>query len=88
MIVAAAGAVDESDGIVVADAVDVAIGPNFDADGLLRSTGMRINFVRWTINDIDVAAIGLPAGGARDHAEVLVSEGDASVVLNFESVCR
>src|SRR5262249_18749708 len=45
---------------------------------------MRIDFVRRSPNDVDAAAVGLPAGNAR--GKMLVGVGDAAVVLFFEIV--
>ena len=86
MIVAAAGAIDERDGIVVANAIHMAIGPNFDSDGILSALQVRINLVWGTIDDVDVSSIGLPAGCAGRGAKALIGEGDTAVMLVLEFV--
>lgn len=88
MIVTATGAVDESDGIVVADAIHVAVGPNFDSNRILSALEMRVNLIRRTVDDIDVSTIGLPAGRTGRSAKTLVGESDAAVVFLLELVIR
>lgn len=81
---------------VLANAFQVTIPPQFPrirgrrATTLLEGTivgaagGMRLNFVGRTPEDIDVAAIGLPAGNA--GGEALVSISQAAIVLFFVGV--
>ncbi len=76
---------------VFADALEVAIAPFFPRIGggcaaafvhwaiVNAASGVRLDFIGRTPEDIDVAAIGAPAGGA--GSEMLVGVGDAAVVL-------
>ena len=96
VVLARHGGVDELDDDVVADAFDVAVAPLLERIGggfaaaffhgplVGAAGGMRFDFVRRPVHDVDAAAVGLPAGDAR--SVMLVGVRDAPVVLFLELV--
>jgi len=88
MEVAAAGFVYKGNGAVVANAFDVAIGPDLSGEGFVCGFGVGINLVRRAVNDVNVAAIGLPTG-CGGGSKALVGKGYTSIVFFLEFVrCR
>jgi hypothetical protein len=91
VIFAGAVGVDEFDFDVFANVFEVAVAPEFPGIGGGRAAallgwaivgaagGVRLDFVRRAPEDVDVAAIGFPAGDA--GGEAFVGVGDAAVVL-------
>ena len=91
MVVAAHAGVDELDVDVVADAGQIAVVPDLKGEGrglaaalvhgalVVAAAGVGVDAVGLAVGDVDVAAVGLPAGHA--GGEVLVRVGDAGVVL-------
>ena len=96
VVLAAHRRIDEFDDHVRADPLEVAIAPLLKGvSGRLAAAffhrplvgaarGMRLDFVRRSVDDVDSAAIRLPARNARRVA--LVGVGDAPVVLFLELV--
>ncbi|MGB2672231.1 MAG: hypothetical protein WA621_07590 [Candidatus Acidiferrum sp.] len=98
MIFAGTSGIDEFDFDVVANVFEMAIAPEFPgisgggAAALLRGTivsaagGMGFDFVGRSPEDVDVPAIGFPAGDA--GGEVLVGVGDAAIVFFAIGIIR
>src|SRR5579863_1251530 len=87
-IVTSSGPVDKTDVQVIADALHVLVLPIFKWIRPLRpSTGVTVNLIRWTVDNVYVAAIGLPARPAGCHSKVLVGIRDPPVMFFFEFVC-
>src|SRR4029077_1612032 len=91
VVFAGTGGVDELDLDVFAHAVQVAITPQLPGISCCRTAalfrrtavraagGMRLNLIRRTPDDIDVAPVGFPSGYS--GGEVFVGVGEAAVVL-------
>src|SRR5579859_4231078 len=62
------------------------INPDFSGEGFVGSLGVCINLVRRAVDDVNVAAIGFPAGCPGSSSEALVGKSDAAIVLLFEFV--
>ena len=98
VVVAALATVHKLEVDVLADALQVAVMPGFKGEGgglaaafvdgplVAAAGGVGIDRVGRAEGDVDVAAVGLPAGLA--GGEVLVRVGDAAVVLFAEFVLR
>ena len=96
VILAAAGGIDEFEFDVVADTFEMAIAPELPVVSRRRAAAlphraivgsasrMRIDFVRRTPDDVNVAAISFPTGDA--GGEVFVGVDDAAVVFFLEFV--
>jgi hypothetical protein len=98
VVLAGIGGVDKFDFDIFADAFEVAITPQFPRVGvggaaaLSRSAfvgsagGVGFNLVGRTSDNVNVPAIGLPAGNA--GGEMLIGVGETAVVLFLEGVFR
>ena len=72
---------------IIADAVHVLVHPDFDMDtASAPATGVNFDLIRWAVDNVHVAAVGLPARPAGCCLKMLVGIRDTAIMFLFELV--
>ena len=86
MIVTFPRFVDERDGQVITDALNMAVSPKLIRRHVNAARRMGINLIRRAVNNVHVAAIGLPARPAGCRPKMLVGIGDPAEMFRFKLI--
>src|SRR6266446_3717434 len=88
-IVACPRRVYELEEQVITDALHMPVLPSFEwIRGLRPCFGVPFELIRWAVENVHVAAIGLPARPAGWPSKMLVGVRDPAVMFLFDFVCR
>jgi hypothetical protein len=88
-VIAGLRGVVELDDYVGPDALDQLVTPLFERMVFLRrSSGMTLDFIRWTVGDVDSSTIRLPTRQSRRWPETIVRVRNSPVVLDLKLVLR